>query len=133
MPVVQVEANLSVDQLIKAVEQLSPPELDEFVPRVMALRSRHSIASLPKAEADLLLKVNEDLSPAVRQRYADLIAKRQSETLSDQEYDELLQLTRQVEAFQARRVGYLAELARIRKVSLSELINSLGIREPNHA
>jgi hypothetical protein len=87
---------------------------------------------MSQVEADLLLKINEGLPAPRRQRYSELIARRQAETLTDSEYDELLQLTQQVEAYQTRRVGYLAELAQLRKVPLATLADSLGIQEPNH-
>lgn len=132
MPVVQVEANLSLDQLVRAVEQLSRPDLDIFVPRVIALRAQRQTSTLSQTEADLLLKINQGLPAPIRQRYADLIARRQAETLTDAEYDELLQLTQQVEALQARRVACLAELAHLRQVPLAALADSLGIQEPNH-
>jgi hypothetical protein len=132
MPVVQVEANLSLDQLVRVVEQLSRPDLDVFVPRVIALRAQRQTPTLSQTEADLLLRINEGLPVPMRQRYAELIARRQAETLTDAEYNELLQLTQQVEAHQARRVGYLAVLAQLRKVPLAALADSLGIQEPNH-
>ena len=132
MPVVQVEANLSLDQLVRAVEQLSKPDLDFFVPRVIALRAQRQTPTLSQTEADLLLKINEGLPTLMRQRYAELIARRQAETLTDAEYAELLELTQQVEAYQARRVACLAELAQLRKVPLATLADSLGIKEPSH-
>jgi hypothetical protein len=88
--------------------------------------------SLSQNEADLLLKINQGIPSPIRQRYADLIARRQAETLTDAEYDEMLQLTQQVEAFQARRVAYLAELAQLRQIPLAALADSLGIQEPSH-
>ena len=87
---------------------------------------------MSQTEADLLLQINEGLPVRMRQRYAELIAKRQAETLTDAEYAELLELTQQVEAYQARRVAHLAELAQLRKVPLATLADSLGIKEPNH-
>jgi hypothetical protein len=87
---------------------------------------------MSQSEADLLLKINEGIPAPLRQRYAELIARRQAETLADAEYDEMLQLTQQVEAFQARRVAYLAELAQLRHVPLAALADSLGIQEPSH-
>lgn len=133
MPVIQVEADLSLDQLVRAVEQLSKPDLDFFVPRVIALRAQRQAPTLSQTEADLLLKINEGLPVLMRQRYAELIARRQAETLTDAEYAELLELTRHVEAYQAHRVACLAELAQLRKVPLATLADSLGIKEPNHA
>lgn len=130
MPVVQVEANLSLDQLVRAVEQLSKPDLDVLVPRVLALRAQRQTPTLSQTEADLLLKINEGLPAPMRQRYAELIARRQAETLTDTDYAELLELTQQFEAYQARRVACLAELAQFRNVPLATLANSLGIQEP---
>lgn len=87
---------------------------------------------LSQTEADLLLKINEGLPVPLRQRYAELIAKRQAEVLTDAEYAELLELTQQVEVYQARRVAYLVELAQLREVPLATLADSLGIKEPNN-
>jgi len=133
MPVVQVEAQLSTDELLKAVEQLSQPELDKFVSRVIALEAQRKAPSLPQAEAELLLKINQGVPPEVQKRYDELVAKRQGETLTPDEHNELLRLTSQIENLQARRMEHLAELARLRKTSLTALMESLGIRTPAYA
>lgn len=133
MPVVEVDAKLSLDQLLLAVEQLSPPELDEFVPRVVAIRARRKAPSLPAAESALLLQINQSLPTDVIARYEYLIARRKDETLSAQEHAELLRLTQQFETSQAKRVRYLAKLAEIRKVPLTQLLDDLGIRTPDYA
>ena len=49
------------------------------------------------------------------------------------EYGELLQLTDQVEKLEAERVVALADLARLRQVSLSELLAQLGIQASPYA
>ena len=41
MPVLQIEAQLTTGQLLKAVEQMPPPELDQFVDMVVKLRAKH--------------------------------------------------------------------------------------------
>jgi hypothetical protein len=133
MPLVQVEAQVPTDELLKAVGQLSPPDLEQFVFQVIALRAQRQASSLPRAESDLLLKINEGMPPDLQTRYNELIAKRQAETLSPDEYEELLRLTQQVEMLEVRRVEYLAELARLRGTSLTELMQNLGIRPPTYA
>ena len=90
-----------------------------------------AIPPTSQTEADLLLKINEGLPAPMRQRYTELIARRQAETLTDAEYAELLELTQQVEAYQALRVAYLAALAQLRKVPLATLADSLGIKAPS--
>jgi hypothetical protein len=57
-------------------------------------------------------------------------SKRQSETLTPGEYDELLRLSDQVEKLDAERVEYLKELAGIRQTSLTALMKALQIQTP---
>lgn len=47
-------ANLSAEELLAAVGQLSPPELDRFMLQVIALSARLKAGSLPRDEANLL-------------------------------------------------------------------------------
>ncbi|NJL59328.1 MAG: hypothetical protein HC887_06460 [Desulfobacteraceae bacterium] len=50
-----------------------------------------------------------------------------------EEYAELLKLTDRIENADAKRIGYLIKLARIRKKPLTVLMNELGIRTPEYA
>ena len=133
MPVVQVEAQLPTDELLRAAGQLNQPDLEQFVSQVIALRAKRQAPSLPRVESELLLKINAEVPSAIQTRYNELIAKRQAETLTPDEYKELLQLTQQVEKLEVRRVEYLAELARLRRTSLTALMEKLGIRPPAYA
>lgn len=127
MPVIQVQAQVPTDELLKAVGRLSPSDLEQFVSQVIALRAQRQTPSLSRAESELLFKINEGMPPDLQTRYNELIAKRQAETLTPEEYEELLRVTQQVEKLQARRVEYLVELARMRGVSLNTLMENLGI------
>ena len=133
MPIVQVEAQLSTDELLEAVGQLSQPELEQFAFQIIALRAQRQAPSLPQAEAVLLLKIDQGLPPEVQKRYDELTAKRRAESLTPDEYDELLRLTGQIENLEARRMEYLVELARLRRTSLAKLMENLGIRPPAYA
>lgn len=61
MPVVQVEAQVLTDELLKAVGRLSQPDLEQFVFQVIALRAQRQAPSLPRVESELLLKINEGI------------------------------------------------------------------------
>ena len=126
---VQVEGQLSIGELLKAVEQLSQPELEEFVSQAITLRARRRAPSLLQREVELLIKIDQAIPPKVHKRYGELTAKRRSQALkiADKEYNELLQLTNLVEKLDAQRLRYLVELADLRRVSFSDLIDSLGI------
>ncbi len=130
MPIVQVEARLSTDELLKAVAQLSQIEFEQFAFQIIALRAQRQAPSLPQDETRLLVKINQGVPPEVQERYNELIDKRRAESLVSDEYDELSRLTNQVENLEARRVEYLAELARLRGLSLTKLMKNLGIGSP---
>ena len=130
MPIVQVEAELSTDELLRAAGQLSQPELEQLASQIIALRAQRQAPSLPQAEADLVLRINQGLPPEIQKRYDELLARRRAESLAPDEYDELLRLTDQIENLEARRMEYLAELARLRQTSLTKLMENLDIRPP---
>jgi hypothetical protein len=130
MPTIHIEATLTPEKLIEAVEQLGPAELEAFTHSVMALRARRQAPSLSLSEAELLRRINEGAPPEMQRRYDELIAKRRAETLSPEEYEELLHMTEQMESIEVRRLECLAQLARLRQTSLPELMKELGIAPP---
>ena len=133
MPVIQLEAQLSSAQLLQAVELMPSEELDEFVERILLLHAQRSATHLKHTESELLLQINRGIPPELRERYEALSAKRQAETLNSEEYAELLRLTGQIEQLDAVRLTALAELARLRQISLAELMQTLGIQPPDYA
>ena len=130
MPTVQVEAQLSADELLQAVRQLSKSELEQFVFQVVKLRAKQQAPSLHQSESELLQKINQGLPKDLQKRYGELVEKRRAEDLTSEEYQRLLDLSEQVEELEAQRVEYLAEMARLRQTSLPDLMNSLGIQSP---
>ncbi|MEA5610386.1 STAS/SEC14 domain-containing protein [Nodularia spumigena UHCC 0040] len=124
----KVELQLSSDDLLKAVEQLSQADLKQFISQVIALQAQRTAPSLMQQESELLLKINQVISVEIQNYYNDLIAKRDTETLTDEEHRELLNLTEQIEKQQAQRIEYLVELANLRGISLNALMESLGIQ-----
>ena len=133
MPMVQVNAQLPTDELLKAVGKLSQPDLEQFVAQVIALRAKRQSPSLSRTESELLLKINQGVPAEIHRRYNRLIAKRRAETLTVNEHAELLRLTKQIEKLEAHRIESLAELARLRNLTLTALMKQLNIRKPRYA
>lgn len=106
-----------------APEQLAYSSIEELL-------ARQDEATNANSDAKLLEKIREDSSLELQteKRYAELNAKRWAETLTSEEQRELVQLNEQIESMQVRRVKYLIELARLRKTSLTTLIDDLGIK-----
>jgi len=132
-PMIQVEAQLTLGQLMKAVEQMPQPDLDQFVDRVVAFRAGQRAPQLSGSESELLAKINQGVPAELQKRYDVLNAKRRAFTLNETEHEELLRLIEQVEGLDTRRVEHLAELARLRKTSLRALLKDLGIKPRPYA
>ena len=117
----------SSEELLRAIDHLEEAELQPFISQVLARTARRLAPHLEHRESELLEKINRALPPESEQRYRKLIAVRQAKELTPAELEELLSLTDQAERLQAERIQHLADLARIRGVSLTELMDDLGI------
>jgi gamma-glutamyl phosphate reductase len=130
MAFIHLEAQISPDELLKAADQLSQPELEQFLKQLLARHAQRRAPSLPANEADLLRAINQGVPAEARDRYELLIARRKESTLTAAEYDELLRLSDEIEAGDAARAADLASLARLRGIPLGVLLDQLGIRAP---
>lgn len=133
MPTVQVQAQLSSDDLLYAVEQLNTTDLQQFIDRVLLLRAERVAPHLSKNESELLLKINEGLPEELWRRSDMLNKRRRAGKLTPEEHAELIALNDKFEEYNVRRIGYLVELAQLRRTTLDEVIKSLGIGPRRHA
>jgi hypothetical protein len=133
MSMIQVQAQLSFEDLLKAVEQFNSYELEQLIFRVLAMQIQRQVSLVSHHEYELLIKIVQQIPKDIQTRYDDLIAKREMESLTTDEYQELLKLTEQVEQFEVQRVKRLAELAQLRQISLRQLMDELNIQSPTYA
>ena len=130
MPKVQLKPSIELDfeEVLNGVAQLKANELEQFADQVLALRARRRAPALPKAEADLLQKINQGLPAEQWHRYEQLNDKLHEETITPEEHGEFLELVDRIELADAERVGHLTELANLRGVSFDSLVDQLGLR-----
>jgi hypothetical protein len=128
MPAIQIEP----DQLLHAALQMSRPEIEQFVRKLVALKIREETPGLSERETELMLNINQALPAKLQQRLNVLIEKRRAETISASELRELKKLTDQVENFDATRLESLIELAHLRRMPLRKLIKQLGLKPVSH-
>jgi hypothetical protein len=132
MSTTSAPADQPVDRLVNAAEQLNTDELDRFAQCIVALRARRHAPHLAASEADLLLEIDRGLPPETRSRFNQLIRRRDAKRLTSAEHQELLRLTDEIERFDAKRASLLADLARLRGITLSALMDQLGATPPPH-
>ena len=131
MTIIPIE--VSTEQLLRAVEQLPAQDLDAFVAQVIALRAQRNAPHLAQEETALLGHINAPLALDLQRRFDELIARRQAETITSDELQELIQITNQIEHHDTQRLAALADLARLRQMTLPALMDLLGIRAPAYA
>jgi hypothetical protein len=133
MATIPIEVQVSTEQLLRAVERLPPQELAEFVSQVLVMRAQREAPSLSQSETALLLQINQGISIELQRRFDELVAKRQAEAITPDELRELVQITDQIEQRDVQRLAALEELARLRRMPLSELMDVLGVQPPAYA
>ena len=122
-----IEKHFSTDELLTAVKQLSVPELEQFVDQVIALQASRRAPHLSEMEEGLLSQINQGLSENLRARLLELTEKREAETITQPELDELTELTDRVEELHAGRMEALSKLAQQRRTTLEGIMDQLGI------
>jgi len=134
MPVVEVPAELTVDHLIRAVEQLPSEELAEFARRVIAIQVRRGVPLLMNDEEQaLLVAISGRLPTEAQRRLDELREKSYEETLTPVEQAELLAFVQQVEQRDVARAEALVRLAKKRDTTVSELMHTLGLGAATNA
>lgn len=131
MPVLHVEAQVTANEILRAVEQLPAPELEQFVSDVLRLRARRGGAPvLSEEETDLFGQINGGLPEERYARFRDFVGRRREGTLTPDEHAELLRLSDEAERLNAKRIEALARLAQLRGKSLTALMDDMGIKAP---
>lgn len=122
----------SANVILTAVRQMPISEMEQLVDQVIAIRAERVAPYLTADESALLARINQSLPHDDRARMRALIARRDDETVSENEWQELAALTDRLELLHADRLSALAELAKLRGVTLDMVMNQLGIQFPDH-
>lgn len=130
----QIQANQHIQTLIGDFAEMPLTDLESFISGLNALVIRKRIADKGKRDKALLLKINQTVLPEqALERYVSLQDKMEVDNLSETEYQELLILVTQEEKIRNKRFQFLLELAQLRNIPLTELMNSLGLSTLNYA
>ena len=117
------QTQLTTQEIMAAIGQLGPVDLEKVAHQVAQLRMRR----VTGLEAELLQTARRRRPRAFERRYRELMRLRQEETLTEAEYEELLRLTGEAEAFDTRRIKALSALADLRQTDLDTMMHELGL------
>ena len=130
----KIQPNNNIQTLIGGFSEMPLHDLETFISGLNALVIRKRVADKGKRDKALLLKINQTVLPEqTLERYVFLQDKMELESLSETEYKELLTLVHQEEKIRNKRFQFLLELAQLRDIPLTELMNNLGLNTLNYA
>jgi hypothetical protein len=121
---------MSVDELLKAVDNLNKADVEQVLDRVLFVHARHRAPIATPEETTLLRTINQGIPSELNDLYEALLDKRDEETITEAEYTELLDISEQIENLGVKRIEALSELAAIRQVPLPQLMKDMGIQRP---
>lgn len=123
-----VHLEVTTENLLNAVVQMPEKEFNHFVQKARKIRQKEEVKpSISPKEADLLHKINNIFDSAKRQRYNELYARFKNDDLDKTEYAEVLELSNEFEILNAKRVGFIGELAKLRAQTLEQVMDLFEI------
>lgn len=92
MSSVHIKSNVDIalEDLLQGIAALEGKELDSFIQKLLSIRARRKVDHVEQRETELLELINQSLPPATLERFQELNAKRQAETLTEAEHKELI-------------------------------------------
>jgi hypothetical protein len=112
----------------RAAEDGADPKalIVELVERYLTARVS-GFAAMSEAETKWFKQVNDVPRPGIRERWRTLNRLREEGSLEADQQLEMTQLYDQIEANHAQRLRAVAELAKLRNVSLDDMLTQLGL------
>jgi uncharacterized protein YnzC (UPF0291/DUF896 family) len=126
-----IEVRKGVKELVQKVAILDLQDLTTFFEQLNAQISGYPEIQQQKEEALLLKKLKTVMPRTVIRRYRKLRSKELEQGISEKERQEMILLSDMMEAKSLERIHLLAALAKIRQMSLAELVKQYPIRTGN--
>ncbi|MDO8366985.1 MAG: hypothetical protein Q7T20_09325 [Saprospiraceae bacterium] len=119
-----------IEGMLVGVSSLETHELELFLQQVAQVLAARKAPSLSQRESELYLKINAGYPTDLRKEYERLSAKKENNSITNKELQELVLLTEQFELLDSERLQHLLELAQLRHIPLEKLLENLG--QPAH-
>ena len=122
-----MNANSAISNFFEAAERLDKRSLDAVIDQILTLRIRREYHGISADEVQLIQKINKGLPKQMMLRFNELSAKQLEAGIDDSELNELSVLLEKIEKMNVKRLQYITALATIRKISVREVMQQLGI------
>jgi len=133
MTAITVELDDITSQTLSALSKSEGRDMPHIASKITSRTrfSQNGSDSSNTNEIDLIMQARQELPEALWRRYRQLTNKRRNETIAEDEYTELLDLGDTLEIHHVKRVEASAQIAKIWKRDLEEVMRILGVRPRN--
>lgn len=122
---------ITTENLLGVVVKMPDSEFNKFIEKVNKLRQKSAKLNWTKSEIELIKKVNESILSVDEQSLFDkLVKKRRAEKITENELQTLIDLTEKSEMLNVVRIKTLIKLAKLKNLSLDEIMDKLQINSP---
>ena len=119
---------MSVSEILNSVKGLEANKFEQLYRELFVLRAdKNNIPILNEVESKLLNSINTEFDAQKWERLTYLDWKLEFAALTETEELESLKLAEAYESYSVERLKCLAQLAKLRQVSIDELIKQLGL------
>jgi phage repressor protein C with HTH and peptisase S24 domain len=126
-----IQLPLNIEQNLRETAIKQGFSLENYVMHLLTLNSKAKETKKKRkelSESDLLMRIHLDVDPKELEEYYRLGTVFKTGTLTEEEYEKLLELNDLIEIAHAKRMKYLLALAKMRQVSLETIMDDFGIK-----
>lgn len=121
---ITIHLSNQIEEKLKSITTQNGLDLEVYLEQLIT----ENIEKRLSREDDLLLKINQGVSVEKWQRFYELKEKKESQTLTEIEHQEIISIYSEIENIHAQRMLYLVELANLKGTDLRSLMAQLGIK-----
>ena len=119
--------HLYTNNLLQDIAQLDTSSIEQLKADMEVILAKRKQIVKQKKEQQLVQKIHQYTTSDTYKRYQVLLEKSRLETITTENYQELMTLTAQIENNNTERLEHLMTLAKIRQKSLREVMQELGL------
>lgn len=124
---------INLNSILQGVAQLETDNLQQFANEVVQLLLKRTSSDEQIKEWAIIYQIYTLVPAADLVRYNELVTKAEQEEVAIEERKEYIKLSEKMEQLSAKRLELLIALAAIRKVSILEVMQQLGLQKRPHA
>ena len=129
-----IQIPVTTEHYLREIAKRQGMSLEHYISQLLTDTSISTLNKKGKksiTEIELLQKIQLDIQAEDLNEFYILTQLLKSGKITEQERETLIQLNDLVEIAHAKRMQYVLELAKLRKVSFDKVLTDLGIKQPS--